>query len=437
MSILDTYIVDPKKTRIMKDAGSNVYTDPRYRAKEFLKIQPMYYDVHGLWWKWNQEHYYWQYVEDEVEILNLVYDQFQLDTIQANIKRETLEGLRQESRRLKPEDIKDSWIQYGKTIYDIATGEQFESTPKYFNTNPIFVQLGDSESTPTVDKLFNSWVKAEDVDKLYQHLAYATIPKMIIHAFISYYGPPGGGKSTMLNLIENFVGKHNTVSTSIERINSNPRFETLKWHRKLLIKISEVSNIYDLKSSAVINNATGEDSIPAEKKGGSTFDFTNYGKFFNPTNKLLKVDPTDGFGRRVRVINFTNRFEVEKDVLTGIPEIEFQNLAKKCLRIAGELWKTRRFAGDLNISERMEEYQKLSRSILETFVAEFYEEADINDKVSFKEFEIDYHEYLKRKKHVIPYTNALSKEIRDPKGLNLQIIKNNNITWIYGLKKKI
>jgi len=108
------------------------------------------------------------------------------------------------------------------------------------------------------------------------------------------------------------LGDKNVASTSINRINSNPRFETYNWNKKLLITMSEVSNVNDLKNSGLINQATGEDLLRAEIKGGGSFDFTNYGKFIYPTNKLLKVDVSDGFGRRARTIKFKQDLKRKK-----------------------------------------------------------------------------------------------------------------------------
>jgi len=427
-------VIDESK---QDDNEGNIYTDARYRAREFIRRQPIYYDINGLWWIWDKELCYWKYLEDDIEVLNLVYSNFPtLDIIQKTIQSQTLSGLKLEGRNLKPKDIKSSWVQFGKTLYDIANGKSFESTPEFFNTNPIFVEVGESEDTPILDKLFKSWVASEDVPKLYEKVAFATIPKMIIHAFDIFYGPPSTGKTTFTNLVADFVGRHNCASTSIERINSNPRFETFRWHKKLLIKLSEVSKADDLRNSAVINNATGEDELAAEKKGGSGFEFMNYGKFFNPTNKLLKVESTDGFGRRVRVIKFMNRFEKEKDVLSEIPEFEWQNLAKKSLRIAAELWKKRQFTGDKKISERMNDYHEMSKTTLEQFVNQFYILEDTDTKCSFAEFFIDYNDFLKKQKLLPVSKPALSKELQDHKGLDLQISKITNIHWIHGLVAK-
>jgi len=367
----------------------------RQLAADFYEKQNYFYDSSKVWWLWNKYEYCWE-VKDEVDVMNKFDHYFIQESEKSNIKNGILEALRKYGRIHKPKEIKNSWVQYKNKIYDINTGEKFDVTPEYFIANPIPWEEGKSEDTPTINKLFNTWVSKEDVPKLYELLAFATVPEMFIHSFHFLFSPPGMGKGTFVNILLNFIGRNNTVSTSMNRINSNPRFETNNWNKKLLITMAEVSHANELKNSGLINQATGGDPIRGEVKGGGGFDFVNYGKFIYPTNKLLKVDPEDGFGRRVRVIKFLTRFEKEKDVLSTIPDEEYQNLAKKCLRIAKELYIKRRFTGDVNISERMNIYQEESKTPLEKFIDTFCNTEDFESKILLDEFFSVYSNYLKK-----------------------------------------
>lgn len=363
----------------------NTFTNKLELADQFIKIQPIYYERKNQFWVWDFSTYSW-IEKDETDILNLISQTTNINTVASKERSEILEALKQKGRLNRPLDIKPTWVQFKNKIYDIETGENFEATPQYFVANPINWKVGDSEDTPTIDKLMRSWVKEEDINKLYEFLAFITVPKYFIHSFHFLYGVPGTAKSTFTNLAVRFVGDRNHVSTSLDRINNNARFETYNWHKKLLITLSEVSNVNDLKNSGLINQATGEDPISAEVKGGSQFNYLNYGKFIYPTNKLLKIDTDDGLGRRIRIIKFNTRFEKEKDVLTDIPESEFENLAKKSLRIAKELWDKRQFTGDVTISERMQNYQEQSKTPLEIFINKYCDLTDSNARIHFDEF---------------------------------------------------
>ncbi len=357
------------------------------QAEEFIKHQPVYYEVeNGQFWLWDFEKFCWMRKEKTI-ILNAIRKILYLDTINSKIREEILEALREVGAENKPKPTNPTWVQFKDKIYDIKTGEEFKATPEYFVANPINWKVGESEKTPIIDKLFNTWVKKEDVQRLYEIIAFVTVPEYFIHSFFFLYAPPGYGKGTFMNLLFKFIGEHNYTSTSINRINNNVRFETKNWFKKLLVTLDEVSNAYELTNSAIINGATGDSPVPAEFKGSNDdFKFKNYAKFIYPTNKLLKVDENDGFGRRVRIIKFVNRFEKEKDVIEEIPDEEYENLSKKCLRIAKELWERRQFTGDVSISERMKSYQDISKTPLETFIDNYCDLTDSEAKLRFDEF---------------------------------------------------
>jgi len=383
----------------------------RQLAMDFYQKQPYFYDSAKLWWMWNNKVKCWE-VKDEVDIMNQFDNYFVQESEKSNIKSGIIEALKKYGRKNQPKEIKQTWVQFKKNIYDINNDDIFEATPEYFVANPIPWEIGENEDTPLIDKLFTTWVRKEDIPKLYELIAFSIVPEMFIHSFWFLFSPPGMGKGTFVNLLLNFIGRNNAVSTSISRINANPRFETYCWHKKLLITMGEVSKIDNLKNSGLINQATGGEPIRAEVKNGGGFDFVNYGKFIYPTNKLLKVEPEDGFGRRARTIKFRTRFEKEKDVLSEISNEEYENLAKKCLRIAKELYKKRRFTGDVNISERMNNYQEESKTSLERFIDNHCDIEDFEEKVTLDEFFSNYSKFLKREEKGIINKSELAKSLK-------------------------
>ncbi len=394
-------------------------------AKKFIEIQPIYYESKNRYWVWNFKNFFWE-VKDETDILNLIYIASGANTINSKEKNEILEGIKQVGRLNKPKDIRSSWVQFRDNFYDVENNDKIKVSHKFFCSNPIDWHVGESEETPKITKLINSWVSEEDREKLWQLIAFSIVPEYFIHSFFFLYSEPGSGKSTFTNLLIKFLGKQNCVSTSIDRINNNVRFETINWHKKLLITLSEVNNVNDLRNSGTINQATGEDNLRAEIKGSGSFDFVNYGKFVYPTNKLLKVSSEDGFGRRVRVIKFTNRFEKEENVLGEIPDWEFNNLAKKCLRIAGELYEKRRFVGDMSISKRMENYQNISKTKVEEFVDTYCSNQNFENKMLFDEFFAKYTKNTKNSESKISVSKQLRKLGYVLKRENWKVFKKNS-----------
>ena len=87
-------------------------------------------------------------------------------------------------------------------------------------------------------------------------------------------------------------------------------------------------------------------------------------------------------------------------------------LSKKCLRIVKELWKRRQFTGDKSISERIKEYQIISKTSLERFIDEHCDITDSEAYMPFDDFYVDYIIYLKKNNKESPSKISISKELR-------------------------
>ena len=101
------------------------------QAEEFNKIQPLFYDRAGMFWLWNTQETKWEIV-DETDILNMIAEVTNEDTISSKNRTEILNALKQKGRLNIPKPIKKTWIQFKDKIYDIETGENFKATPEYF-----------------------------------------------------------------------------------------------------------------------------------------------------------------------------------------------------------------------------------------------------------------------------------------------------------------
>lgn len=360
----------------------------------FLDKKPIFYDKNKILWKWNKENYFYEIVDD----IDLYISISEAIKEGIGVRRKFISLILERARLRIPKEIKGSWVQFKDKIYDIETGESFEATPKYFVTNPIPWKVGKSEETPTIDKLFSSWVNEEHKEELYEITSFCCIPKYFIHRIIFCYGSGSNGKSTFDNLLERFLGENNITTSSLERLQTNSRFETAKLYRKLVVLMSE-ANSEEIKKSDILKSASGEEKIPGEHKGKTPFDFRNYAKLIIPTNTIPKSnDESDGFYRRTKVIDFPNQFQKEKDVLSNIPSVEFENLARKCLKIMERLWKDRIFSNDGDFKQRRERYQERTKNPIEKFIEMECNTDNPNEYVSFALFYQYLYRYLEKNK---------------------------------------
>lgn len=381
------------------------------QAERFLKAQPLFYDKNGLWWIWDKEKYAWIIV-DEVDILNAIKNNLNIDIINSKSRNEIINSLKQVGRENIPEKIKPTWIQFKDKIIDIATGEEFKSTPKYFITNPIPYAIHENkfEETPTMDKIFTEWVGEEYVETLYEIIAYCLIPNYPIHRLFCFIGNGMNGKSCFLRLLIKFVGESNVTSTELDTL-LNSRFEVTRLHKKLVCVMGE-TNFNEMNKTSILKKLTGQDVIGFEYKNKNPFEDLNYAKILIATNNLpTTTDKTVGFYRRWLIIDFPNQFDEKKDILSEIPEEEYRSLALKCVHKLHGLLKTKKFTKEGDISDRINRYEQRS-DFLQKFVNDFII-TKVDGYITKAELQKKFNEWCVENRHRNMSDKTLSQKMRE------------------------
>lgn len=365
--LLDNEIAKEKRAEEMNKTIT-FFMNKKHLAQQFLAIHPVYYDEAKLWWVWNEEQKFWE-LTDEVDIMNYISGCSEADTISSKERNEIIEALKQESRKIKPKDMKNTWIQFKNIIYDLDNEETINATPEYFITNPIPWELSESEETPVMDRIFTEWVGEDNKKTLYQILAYCMINDYPIHRIFCFIGAGLNGKSKYLDLLRTFIGENNCCSTELDTLIAS-RFEVTRLHKKLVCQMGE-TNFGELSKTSLLKKLSGGDLIGFEYKNKNPFEDKNTAKIIISTNNLpTTTDKTVGFYRRWMIIDFPNRFSEKKDILKDIPEEEYSNLTRKCLNILKVLLSERQFHNEGTIEERMEKYESKS-NFIERFLKEF------------------------------------------------------------------
>ncbi|MHA2019045.1 MAG: DNA primase family protein [Promethearchaeota archaeon] len=368
-----------KKHEEQKKFGNIIqsFTDKLHLAEQFYKINPFYYDKVGVWWVWKGNYcseepenvvsikkggglknYY--EVWDDIDILNAITYSSPANTINSKERQEILQSLKQIGRKHKPKDVPKNLIQFLDEVVDIKTGDKYKASADYFFTNPIPHKLGISEETPKIDKLFREWVGEDYIDTLYEIISYCLYKDYPIERIFCLLGGGANGKSCFLKVLRNFIGSENIISTDLDLL-IHSRFETAKLRNKMACMIGE-TNFEDLTNTSRIKRMTsGKDPIPIEYKNKGSMDYINYAKLIMATNNLPPTtDKTAGFGRRWCIIDFPNQFNTEHDILSEIPEEEYENLGLKCITFLIDLLKKRSFKKEGSIEERIKKYEEKS-----------------------------------------------------------------------------
>ncbi len=385
---------------------------PQGQVNFYIKEQPIFYDENELWWIWDKEHLRWK-ISNEIDILNHIESITGEDIITPKNRVLILNSLKQECRKNKPKEINPSWIQFKDKIVDITTGNIFPASPDYFVTNPIPYSLHPEnfELTPNIDRIFEQWVGKEYVQTLHEIIAYTLIPDYPIHRLFCLIGSGMNGKSCFLKMLKKFVGRENVTTTELDRL-TNSRFEVTRLHKKLVCLMGE-TNFTEMKQTAIIKSLTGQDEIPYEYKRKTPFSDVNYAKLIIATNNLPSTtDKTIGWYRRWCIIDFPNTFSEKKDILSEIPEEEYESLALRCTFILRNLIVNKEFHNEGSIEERMKKYEEKSNPI-DKFLKEFTIEGSMSDCIQKWEFEKRLNEWLTENRFRSMGDKSIVKHMKD------------------------
>jgi P4 family phage/plasmid primase-like protien len=380
-------------------------------ANKILEIQPLYFDKAKNWWIWNFNSSCWEII-DETDILNMVSRLSTANTIKSKEKNEIIEALKQAARIKKPKEIKRTWIQFEKTIYDIETGETFEATPEYFVTNPLPWKLHPDKfiETPNMDRIFEEWVGKDYIKTLYEIIAYCLLPDYPIHRLFCLIGIGLNGKSCFLRLLKKFVGIKNVCSTELDVLLVS-RFETTKLYKKLVCLMGE-TNFAEISQTSIIKKLTGQDTIGFEFKNKDLFDDYNYAKIIIATNNLPEsTDKTIGFYRRWCIIDFPNKFSEDKDILKDIPDEEYEALALKSVYMLKDLLETRKFTNEGTLEERQKKYEDKSDPITKFIKEQVI--LDVEGNVNKSDFEQKLNNWCKANRFRTISEVAINKKMKE------------------------
>ena len=370
------------------------------KAKNIYDLLPYFFDPEtGFFYVWNNEKKVYE-KKDDIEFISYILNGFDVEDVRKNItksewRNRLITAFKIVGIQTRPSQQKPNYIKINSQVFDLETDMTFDATPNFFFVNNIPWEIGESEDTPIIDKLFSEWVGENHKQILYEICAYCLLPDYPLHRIFILFGSGRNGKGTFLRLLQKFVGRENTISTELERL-ENSRFETARLYQKLVCFIGE-TNFSTIKNSAIIKALSGQDLIPAENKHKPRFEFTNYAKLIIATNSIpMTLDTTEGFFSRMIIVDFPNQFENEKDVLSEIPDYEYSNLLRKCLRILKDLLRERKFFGEGSIEEKRKRYEERANP-LKLFIEKFCE-IDPEGFIPSTEFYNKFVSWLKKEK---------------------------------------
>jgi len=251
-------------------------------------------------------------------------------------------------------------------LLDVRTKELKPHTPKFFCTIRIPLSYDPQADCPRIKQFLKEILRYEDVPIIEELFGYCLIPDYTIQKAFLLLGDGSNGKSTLLELLKNFLGKDNCANISLQDI-ENRRFAVADLFGKLANIHADIPST-KMEHVGLFKMLTGGDTIGAEKKFKDRFSFNNNARLIFSTNKPPKInEDTLAFWRRWMFLNLPNKFEgrqadkrlllklINKEELSGLLNIALGRLER--------LLNLQSYSHELSPDEVAEWHQRISDPI--------------------------------------------------------------------------
>lgn len=249
------------------------------------------------------------------------------------------------------------------TRLDIRTGKCIEFTPEAIEFDRIPVTYDPSAYCSDLDKMLNRvFLGDREVINLFEEMVgYCLIKSSRYQKAFILIGSGSNGKSTILDLLEEFLGARNYSSLPLEKVTD--RFNMAELENRLANIGDDIDNV-TIKDSGTLKKMISGESITVERKGERPFKVSPYATHIYSANAIPRsFDKSDGFYRRWLFVPFNAKFTAEDpdydplifDKITTDNALSY--LLNIAIRGASRLIKRGRFTEPQSVKEALERYR--------------------------------------------------------------------------------
>ncbi len=148
---------------------------------------------------------------------------------------------------------------------------------------------------------------------LLEMMGYSLLQSCRYEKFVILVGAGSNGKSVLLEVLQNLVGKAQV--SAVEPARMGDRFQRGHLRGKLANIVPELP-VGSMLADAAMKSFTSGDVVNGEFKGGQPFDFKPFAKIWLGTNNMPHTrDLSDGMFRRALILRFNRKFnEGEREI---------------------------------------------------------------------------------------------------------------------------
>ncbi|QDU28896.1 hypothetical protein ETAA8_40020 [Anatilimnocola aggregata] len=234
-------------------------------------------------------------------------------------------------------------------LLDIATRQLKQHQPTFLSPVQLPVRFDPAATCPNIEAFVSQVFPADAQDLAWEVPAFIMRPDDSIQKAVLAIGGGGNGKSTYLAMVTAFIGKQNTTSLTLHKLESD-RFAAARVMGKLANVCADLPSEH-LVGTSVFKAITGGDPITGEHKFKDSFDFKPFCRLvFSANSPPRSSDASDGFFDRWLVIPFDRAFrgtgeEIPRAVLDArlSTPAELSGLLNKALDALDRMAKQRGF----------------------------------------------------------------------------------------------
>ena len=248
-------------------------------------------------------------------------------------------------------------------IFDIYEKKLNKFTPEIISTLQIPVIYNPETDCPNIKKFLYDVLLQDDIPIIQELTGYCLLKDYRFQTAFMFIGEGANGKSTLINLTKDFLGKKNISSISIQDLEDN-KFASAELNGKLANIYADITSS-TLKQTSKFKILTGGDSLTGERKFKNPFQFINFAKLIFSANVIPKSwDDTNAFFRRWIIINFPNSFEgksADKKIIEKLTtDDELSGLFNWVIGGLDRLIKNEEFSNSKTTDEIRETYIRFS-----------------------------------------------------------------------------
>jgi putative DNA primase/helicase len=184
-------------------------------------------------------------------------------------------------------------------------------SPTFLSPIQINAAFDPAAECPAIDKFLGEVLAPDLGELIYELVGYLVVPDQSLQMAMMFLGEGANGKSTLLNLITDLLGRRNVSSVALHRLDED-RFSVAELEGKLANVFADL-DARALNASSMFKSITGGDAVTGERKYANAFQFTPYARLLFSANEPPPTpDSSDAFYRRWAIVPFERRFDPGK-----------------------------------------------------------------------------------------------------------------------------